>query len=328
MSNPEYLTWNNFLETVYLPGQQRVTRIINSPLIEIFGDGVNGRIGIWLEIDKDKSIPEELLKMELINATQRNKNSKNILEISIDNNSLARQFYHYCVAVSERVVVEKMEPIEAVSVELKCFLALFTEKSILGIERQIGLLGELIFLEYLIIKRGLDVLDSWNGPICDTHDFRLVEKEYEIKTTISPRRRHIIHGLDQLIPSDGCQLYLISILLGPPGEKDGFTLPEKVENIKVMLSGKKELIDRFNLLLQKQGYKSEHKIHYSRKYTKRQHLGIVHIDDKFPLITRDNLQKNLGDLAARIEYVQYEVNIDGLVHLEDSEEFNLLIPQN
>src|SRR5271156_1500317 len=70
-----------------------------------------------------------------------------VFGVQATTDSLQREFYHFAAAVAERVIVDKRSATEAVSLELQCFTDLLEEKSILGPERQIGLLGEILFLE-------------------------------------------------------------------------------------------------------------------------------------------------------------------------------------
>src|SRR5436190_2911854 len=132
MTSPRHLSWENFRTTVFLPGQQRVHRVTDSPYIEVFGDGIGNRIGIWLEVPPDTSIPPELSKFTFITTRTVNQHGRIILEVATATPSLQRQFYHFAVAVSERVIVENRPAVESVELELRCFADLLEEKAILG----------------------------------------------------------------------------------------------------------------------------------------------------------------------------------------------------
>src|SRR5205823_6408923 len=123
------------------------------------------------------------------------------------------------------------------------------EKTVLGIERQIGLIGELLFLERLVSKFGTSTLSSWIGPWGEPHDFRLQSREFEVKTTVSPQRVHIINGAEQLVASSGCSLSLVSVLLGPPGAGSGFSLTDIVARLQVRFSTASGLRDTFDRAL-------------------------------------------------------------------------------
>lgn len=326
MSIPQQLSWENFRSTVFVRGDQRVHRVTESPDIEVFGDGVSNRIGIWIEIPPGTLISTELSKLALIATRTFDKEGRHLLEVSTDAASLHRQFYHFAVAVAERVIVEKCPAPEAVTSELQCFTELLEEKSILGTERQIGLLGELIFLERLILKNGIGALDSWIGPLGEPHDFRIQDREFEVKTTLAPQRTHTIHGTEQLVPSSACLLYLVSVLLGPPGVGDGFSLSEKVVRLTEKFNSVPTLHGRFEAALEGCGFHDADRAHYSRRFAMRRPIGLVRIDSSFPAITRMTIQNVLGPLAPRIESLQYDVSVEGLENEDGTDEFNLALP--
>jgi len=326
MSVPHHLSWDNFRSTVFLRGQQRVHRVTDSPYIEVFGDGTQNRIGIWLEVPKGTAIPPEMSTLAFIATRTVDQKGRAFLEVATSTSSLHRQFYHFAVAVAERVIVEKCAAIDAVQLELRCFTDLLEEKSVLGLERQLGLLGELIFLERVVGKGGVDALDSWLGPMGEPHDFRLHASEFEVKTTVSPHRIHTIHGTEQLVPSKGCSLYLISVLLGPAGASDGFSLADKIEQLSSMFAPTPARLGQFTAALQACDCRDGDRQHYTRRFAMRRPMGLVRVDDKFPAITRPTIQTALGSLAPRIESLQYDVSVEGLEHEDGTVEFDAAIP--
>jgi hypothetical protein len=325
MKAPHHLSWENFKSTVFLRGQQRVHRVTDSPCIEVFGDGVFNRIGIWLELAADTVIPPELSKLTFISTRTLNQKGRFVLEVATATASLQRQFYHFAAAVAERVIVEKRPAIEAIGLELQCFADLLEEKAVLGIERQLGLVGEIIFLERLVEKRGMGALDSWLGPTGEPHDFRLQALEFEVKTTVSPHRIHTIHGTEQLVPSKGCSLYLISVLLGPPGASDGFSLAEKVAQLSERFAPMSARLTQFTTALEACGFRIADSGHYTRRFAIRRPMGLIPVDKTFPAITRPTIQSALGPLAPRIDSLQYDVSVEGLEHEDGSAEFEAAI---
>lgn len=326
MSSPRHLSWENFGSTVFLRGQQRVHRVTDSPYIEVFGDGILNRIGIWLEIAPDGAIPPEMSKLTFITIQILKQKGRILLEVATATPTLYRQFYHFAVAVAERVIVEKRPAIEAVGLELQCFTDLLEEKSLLGLERQLGLLGELMFLERLVGNGGVAALDSWLGPLGEPHDFRLQWCEFEVKTTVSPHRTHTIHGTEQLMPSKGCSLYLVSVLLGPAGASDGFSLAAKVAQLSGRFAPVSARLSAFTTALEACGFRNADREHYTRQFAMRRPMGIVRVDENFPAITRPTIQSALGPLAPRIESLQYDVSVEGLEYEDGTPEFDAVIP--
>jgi hypothetical protein len=325
MNSPQYLSWENFASTVFLHGQQRVHRIASAPNIEIFGDGFTNRVGIWIEVPPGTEIPHDLSGLAIIKLRTFAHNGGAVLEATTSAPSLHRQFYHFAVAVAERVIVEKISAVDAIALELRCFTDLLEEKASLGIERQLGLLGELIFLEYLITKWDATALDSWLGPLGEPHDFRVEDREFEVKTTVSTHRIHTIHGAEQLVPSKSCSLYLVSVLLGPPGADNGFSLAEKVAQVSTLLAPIPPRLIQFIDALTACGFRHEDSGAYSRRFAMRRPIGLIPIDDSFPAITRLTIQTALGPLAPRVESLQYDVSVEGLEHEDGSPEFTAAV---
>jgi hypothetical protein len=326
MSSPHHLSWENFRSTVFVRGQQRVHRVTDSPYIEVFGDGIHNRIGIWLEVASDTAIPSEMSKLAFITSRTFNQKGRVLLEVATSTTSINRQFYHFAIAVAERVIVEKCAPIDAVGLELQCFTDLLEEKSLLGLERQLGLLGELIFLERLVGKGGIGALDSWLGPMGEPHDFRFQALEFEVKTTVSPHRIHTIHGTEQLVPSKGCSLYLVSVLLGPAGVGDGFSLVDKIAQLSGQFALVPARLSQFTTALQACAFSDADRGHYTRQFAMRRPMGLVRVDNNFPALTRPTIQSALGPLAPRIESLQYDVSVEGLEYEDGTVEFNAVIP--
>lgn len=326
MKNLTYLTWENFKNTVIVPRQQRVHSITSSPIIQIYSDGISRKIGIWIEIPSNVLIPAEYHGLAFIKIQKIYKDEKMFLEVSTDSELLYRQFYYFSIAVAESVIVEKNTPTQAVGKELNCFTELFESVPVLGIERQIGLLGELIFLQYLIEKYGEIALDSWIGSMGEPHDFRINNREFEVKTTSKTKRVHTINGENQLTPSNGCSLYLVSIMLGPPGSGDGRSLADQVNYLLERLVSNNTGKIKFQSALQSLGYKNTDNIHYFRKFILRSPIALVPIDEFFPAITKPFVHKMLGEKSSRLEAFQYDVNIEGLEYYENSVQFDAAIP--
>jgi len=328
MTEPQHLTWDNFRATVFVHGQKRVHRIIDSPRIDVFGDGVDNRIGILLEIPSGSVIPPELTNLALISTRVLNERGKTYLEVATSTSSLQRQFYHFAVAVAERVIVENQPAVAAVAFELRCFTDLLEEKPLLSPERQIGLVGELLFLERLLASIGPEALDAWLGPFGEPHDFRIKMNEFEVKTTVAPHRVHMIHGLEQLIASTGCSLFLVSILLGPAGADNGFSLADKAAELSGMIATTPARVVQFTTALEKYGFRSADSASYVRRFAMRRLMAIVPVDDSFPAITRPKLQTMLGSLATRVESVQYNVRVEGLEREDGTPDFNAIVPHS
>lgn len=182
-----------------------------------------------------------------------------------------------------------------------------------------------MFLQLLIERLGPSAVDSWLSPLHQPHDFRLHSREFEVKTTVSPRRIHTIRGAEQLAPSEGCSLYLVSVLLAPPGVGPGFSLGDKVAEVVRTLSGVPTRQARFTAAVEARGFRESDNAHYSRRFTGRRPMGLVEVNESFPVISRRTIQLALGRLATRVESLRYDVNVDGLEQEEGSAAFESVL---
>lgn len=326
MGSGKYLSWENFLGSVLVTGQQRVHRINVSPLIEVFWDGNRKSVGVWLQADDVNTLPDAANRLASVSVELIERYGRPVLEVRTTSELVNREFYLFANAVADRILETGQSAGEAVSYELACFGALFEQKRILSIERQIGLLGELIVLERIIAFEGPDSIEAWIGPQGEPHDFRIGVNEFEIKTSAGTRRIHTINNLAQLIASPKSGLFLISILLGPAGKGSGFSLASKVISIGQSLAASFNRQTQFHTALEALGYSPIDHPHYERPFSLRKPLAIVPIDEKFPSITSSSLSTLLGKEAHRVDRLVYDVNIEGLESSEGTSLYQSVFP--
>jgi hypothetical protein len=326
MKEHRHLSWDNFVSSVLVKGQQRVHRISNSPVIEVFGDGINDRVGIWIESPAEVNIPQEARRLAFVSVQTMKRKEISFLEIATISPLINRQFYLFVMAVADRVLEFHQSAIEALILELQSFAALLEEKSLLTIERQLGLIGELIILERMISGHGSAAIAAWIGPRGEPHDFRIGNREFEVKTTAGTRRIHTIHNISQLTVSPGCSLFIISILLGPTAKEGGFSLAQKIESIQSSLKGLPSDEKQFLTALESSGYSTVDHSQYNRLFALRRPVAVVPIDSQFPTITSSTLQALLGQEAHRIDRFVYDVNVEGLESEEGTEVYKTAFP--
>jgi hypothetical protein len=295
-------------------------------MIEIFGDGIRDEIGIWLEIVGESSVPHEARRLTFVSVSLVLHEEKTFLEIRCLSPTINRQFYLFATAVADRVSEYKETPQEAVDLELRNFGALLQEKYSLSIERQIGLLGELLVLERLVVSEGPFAVDAWIGPQGEPHDFKIGNREFEVKTTSGTRRIHVINGLKQLTPSPECSLFILSVLLGPGGKDSGSSLPMKIEEIEQLLKRDSGCLKAFHDSLESVGYVTADRSQYDRSFALRRPLALIPVDAKFPVITMSSLFTSIGEAAHRLDHIEYHVNVEGLESEEGTELYSTIFP--
>ena len=326
MNKRKYLSWENFLASVVVTAQQRVHRISRSPLIELFWDGDRQTAGLWIESTSSPDVSEGAKRLASIAIAVIERYGLTFLEIRTTSPIINREFYLFANAIADRILETGQTAAEAIAFELASFGALFEQKQILSIERQIGLLGELLVLERVISIEGPDAIDAWIGPQGEPHDFRIAQKEIEVKTSAGTRRIHTINNLTQLMPSPGSSLFIISILLGAPGQHTGFSLANKIDSISKSLTSSPNHHRQFQRGLESVGYSHTDLAHYERRFTLRRPLAVIPIDHKFPTITSSSLSTLFSQDANRIDKLVYDVNVEGLESEEGTSLFQSVFP--
>jgi hypothetical protein len=327
MSSYCHLSWDNFARSMLVHNEKRVLRVGGPPWVEIFGDGESNTIGLWVECDPQEVIASDLQLLETINIRHVHNEGRQILEVSTKVPSLFRNFYIFATAVADAILQDQKSALDAVRLELQMLGALLETKPLLSLERQVGLLGELLFLEHLIKKIGPIAISAWMGPRGEPHDFRFNNIEIEVKTTTGSRRIHTINGAQQLVPSPNHDLCILSILLGPPGGGGGISLALQIQLIQDLLVGYPLASESFISLMRSCGYEPADHDLYSRKFNMRRPFAIAIIRDRFPALTNAILNATFGEQAVRFESVQYDINIEGLEKEEDTPEYRSVIDE-
>jgi len=108
-------------------------------------------------------------------------------------------------------------------------------------EEQIGLAGELLFLEKYILPQygALDSINFWTGADADVQDFFIGGKRIEVKTCSSPSKNEVhISSLQQLYDAE-CPIYLAVAYIGAATSSTGgaFSLASIANKITERLRG-------------------------------------------------------------------------------------------
>jgi hypothetical protein len=178
-------------------------------------------------------------------------------------------------------------------------------------EQEVGLLGELLFLEFLIVKLGAAVATAaWQGPLSEEHDFTFDDVHIEVKTTSSERRRHIIHGLEQLVPLRRVPLELLSIQVTRTSPEGGRTLPQLVGNIRKIAGGHQVRVDA---MLECYGWQSDDADLYATSWALRSTPRAYDVRDDFPAMTPDLVGAVVPNFAL-LSDVSYKVDLTDMTY--------------
>lgn len=249
------------------------------------------------------------------------------LEISTANPDLFRDFYSFCCTLADRVQLDKQLVVRALTETLRSWSALIRRKSLLSDERQVGLFGELLFLTRVADTVGWPAaVDAWQGPDAQEHDFTLLKVDAEVKSTRSERRIHQIGSLTQLLPKMGRRLIVVSIQITPSAGKGSMSLSQLVSQVlSTAILASPQTADTIREHLVRQGWADEDAPQYATRYQQRAPLAAVPVDARFPAIVPETLAALGPERIARIERVDYAVDLSGLGVLDGTEPFERLL---
>ncbi|HAF44198.1 MAG TPA: hypothetical protein DCK83_04450 [Gallionellaceae bacterium] len=250
-----------------------------------------------------------------------------VIELTVQDVRLFRTFYHFAIEILQLVLVQELSSTNAIERCLSNWAQMLLRKKLLEETEQVGLAGELCFLKALIESRGQEAFNSWLGPTKEPHDFRLATNEIEVKSTLQPKRIHRIHGLGQLEPSSGMQLYILSLQFEAAGNAlAGRSLVERVDEVRQLLLGAESSLQTFEEYLRKLGYVEADSVYYSHKLKFRSLPKIIPVNAEFPRLTRAKVDQVLPQgTSQRLTYVEYDLDVDGFGYPEGSPEFDIIL---
>lgn len=218
--------------------------------------------------------------------------------------------YGLLTSIADQVQLEHQPLAAAVASTIQKHRSMFAGKAGLSQDKEVGLYGELLVLEYLINKIGAGpAVASWQGPLSEEHDYVFGDVHLEVKTTSGEQRRHVMHGFTQLVPLRGLPLSLISIQLTRSNHEGGRTLSQLVSQIRAKSGGHRP---KFDDALEAVGWKDDDSELYTPFWAKRNEPRAYDVDDRFPALTFDRLtqvipnMKVVSDLSYRVDVTQFQ----------------------
>ena len=172
----------------------------------------------------------------------------------------------------------------------------------LTLEQQKGLIGELLFLNYLLNneKTSTNALNAWTGAEEEfqSKDFTLGSVGIEIKFTSSNQPRIIVSNERQLDAENLRELFLI--LYSTEAVKDnGISLNSIIEQTRQNITTEDER-SIFNSKLQLNGYFDEDREHYGTMYSLKKTFAF-NVTSEFPKIVKSDLPLGIYDTSYSIE---------------------------
>jgi hypothetical protein len=305
-------TWNRHLDTAgfercLATGVPVEFPIDGRPKVFLF---INpGRPAIGLRIPDDGSRPETSL--EHLDVRTVYHDEARWLEVLITDPGLFLEGYPFLCSVADRVQLQGMSADSAVAETVRVLGRLLTRIDGMSVERELGLLGELLMLRGLCRTVGIDkAIAAWCGPESEEHDFALHGLDLEVKTTQSERRAHWISSLTQLESTPGRPLWLVSYQLTRTGPDAGITLPACIDSIYSVI-GRGGPRDSFDRRLEHTGWRESQARATRARWLLRSSPGAYRVDAHFPRLTARTLTDSHITMT-HIPDVRYRIDLSGL----------------
>ena len=295
-----------------------------SPYVALFIDEGGHRLGLRIAEDSPQLDLEEPLAEIEIDAVERS--GRRCIELSTRNRPLLPYFYAFAVRLADRIQLEHGSVDEAIHGAMENWRLLMRQATMLSAERILGLIGELWLLGRLESSLGSPALDAWTGPHGEAHDFRLASHEIEVKTTRGERRIHTINGVQQLVPSEGSSLHVLSLQFAAAGAGEGTSLSELISAVRERFAAHSRAADFSALISGSFGIAPEREGYYRERVKLRSSPALIAVDDDLPRITQADLDAIQRPEMHRITDVHFRLDLTGLGALDGRDDFLAVIP--
>ncbi|MCZ2849130.1 PD-(D/E)XK motif protein [Modestobacter sp. VKM Ac-2978] len=286
-------------------GSRALVPVPGDPVVMFVIDGSSG--SMCVETPWDGVAVPELSAYEHLDSDVVFREGINWARLKVNGRQFLDDAYPLFATLADRLQLEDDAFSVAVTGVLDGFETLFTKAVHLSREREIGLYGELLVLERLLSRVSAETaLATWLGPEAAEHDFALPIGDLEVKTTGSENRIHWISGLDQLSPSPGRTLFLLSLQITLAGAGPGRSLEELIAEIRGALGAS---TPKFDDSLRSSGWRDDHGRRWQR-WRLRSHPLCLSIAC-LPALTSDTLAAAGVDIA-RLHDVRYRIDVTGL----------------
>ncbi len=168
-----------------------------------------------------------------------------------------------------------------------------------------GLLGEIFFLQQLILKGNspLSAVNSWIGPEGADQDFVDETGWHEIKATGIGSKTVSISSLEQLDAVLPGELVMFLIDKTAPNAASAFTLSSKVTELREMVQSNTQALNLVNQKLLQYGYMDMPD--YEKQWYRLGGTFRYRVDEQFPRLIKSNIR-------SQIAAVSYQLSIQAI----------------
>lgn len=223
------------------------------------------RPGLILKLDAQQELVEPLPVLRSIDSRYRVVGDRQSLVISLIDQSLIGLFETFCrdlVTAGEQAAGREEALVRTVRRTRRWHhLLRGGTTGELGLEEQMGLVGELAFLRELVASFGPDAAcEAWKGPEGASKDFEFPSACIEVKARRAAARPSVsISSLDQLADVDNARLFLRVTDVATAMAPEGMTLHDHVASTIAVLQTSEFAVTRLDQLLMDIGYDPAHR---------------------------------------------------------------------
>jgi Putative PD-(D/E)XK family member, (DUF4420) len=283
--------------------------IKGKPIITLFIDPDRRELGIRIPAPHDYRPEDTGRENVLLRVVQRPEGR--FLEIVVDDSSLFIGAYPVLRSIADLIQLDGMDVMSALSSTIRSLDQLLKRDVGLSVEREIGLLGELLILRQLCTQLAIaDAIATWRGSDSEEHDFSIFGIDVEAKTTSAERRTHWVASLTQLVQTGARPLWLVSQQVTRAGAGNGRSLRELITEIREIV-GNSQIREMFECRLADAGWAEPYERSVHGRWLMRTPPQAYLIGPGFPQLT-PSLLADAGISLIRIPDVRYRVDLTGL----------------
>lgn len=185
----------------------------------------------------------------------------------------------------------------------------------LSVEKQRGMLGEILVLESLLLPRlnRLLAIEAWKGPDPGHQDFIREGLAIEVKTSLAKRHARIQIANEKQLDERPHEVLLVALLRLDESATRGDSLPMAVERLRGLVRDDPVAAQALENRLADGGYLDVHAPLYVRNRWQCSGRRYFRVEGDFPRLTEANLPAGVGD-------IRYSIIADDLGDYEIAEE--------
>jgi hypothetical protein len=298
------------LDELWDNGAPMVLPIKGEPRCRLLLDPKVGLIS--LETAYDSPEPD-VAKLKNVSFVAVSAGDDDLAELTVRVEGNVHGAYGLLATIADALQVQRMPLAAAVAAGVARHRNVFASRGAMTTEKEVGLFGELLFLEFVIHQIGAGpAVAAWQGPLSEEHDFTFDVVHLEVKTTSGERRKHVIHGLNQLVPLGGVPLSLLSIQLTRSAPGGGRTLPQIIARVRAIAGGHSVAVDA---MLATFGWQEEDADLYPTYWALRSKPRAYDVTNDFPAMTSDLVAPVvpnfalLSDVSYRVDLADFEYDL-------------------